>query len=324
MKYENNTKIINWAINTLLSLGYKLDNNIPEVIQNTPWSNVIRFKTSHGYVYLKHMPKNLALEAPIIELLFKNIKAAVPNVIAKNNELDCFLMEDAGISLRTILKKQFDINIACKAVEQFMILQISAVSYVRDFMKIGVPDWRLDKLSEIFSKLLLEKELLINDGLSEEEIKTLENLIPIISKLCNKLSCYSVQESIVQCDFHDNNILVDTKSHKLTNIDLGEIVISHPLFSLIGFLNQMKKHYGLQESDEKYQNIKNAGLKKYENDHVNYNKLLNAFDEAKVLWIIYESLGQYRLIQACDRDAIMSYQRGKLSRALREFISIQK
>jgi hypothetical protein len=49
-------EIIQWGSQCLLSHGYSLKSNLPEVVQNTPWSFVIRFATSDGYVYLKHTP----------------------------------------------------------------------------------------------------------------------------------------------------------------------------------------------------------------------------------------------------------------------------
>lgn len=40
-----NNEIIQWSSRYLLSHGYALKSNLPEIIQNTPWSYVIRFAT---------------------------------------------------------------------------------------------------------------------------------------------------------------------------------------------------------------------------------------------------------------------------------------
>ena len=42
--------------------------------------------------------------------------ADVPFIIAESQEQHCFLMKDAGISLRQILKKQFDAGLLCKGI----------------------------------------------------------------------------------------------------------------------------------------------------------------------------------------------------------------
>ena len=54
-----NKEIIQWGCEYLTSHGYTLKSNLPENVQNTPWSYVVRFATSDGYIYLKHTP-NLA------------------------------------------------------------------------------------------------------------------------------------------------------------------------------------------------------------------------------------------------------------------------
>jgi hypothetical protein len=57
-------------------------------------------------------------------------------------------MKNAGTSLRKTLKKKFDTDLLCKASEQFTALQITVTDHVNDFINIGVPDWRLNKLPE--------------------------------------------------------------------------------------------------------------------------------------------------------------------------------
>ncbi len=99
--------IIEWARQALLSQGYAIKNRIPEKIQITPWSHVVRFATSGGSVYLKHTPKLLALEAQITQILHDQFHASVPIVITANEEFHYFLMEDAGQTLRAYLKTNF-------------------------------------------------------------------------------------------------------------------------------------------------------------------------------------------------------------------------
>src|SRR5476649_676524 len=110
-----NKEIIQWGCKYLSSHGYTLKSNLPENVQNTPWSYVVRFVTSKGYIYLKHTPHLLALEANILQLLHDH-SCTVPEVIANNAKLDCFLMKDAGRPLREILKKQFNAELFCKAI----------------------------------------------------------------------------------------------------------------------------------------------------------------------------------------------------------------
>jgi hypothetical protein len=317
---NRNNEIIQWSCKYLSSHGYTLKSNPPEIVQDTPWSYIVRFATSEGYIYLKQTPKLLALEAPITRILHDQFHASVPEVIAYHSELNCFLMKDAGKPLRGILKQQFDAALLCKAIDQFTSLQLAVADHVKLFLDMGVPDWRLDKLPDLFGQLLAQKDILIADGLSEIEIDELEKLIPKAANLCKRLSEYSIRQSIVQCDFHDNNMLVDDVSQNVTIIDLGEIVISHPFFSLTGCLRQIKKHHALTEKDDAYIRIRNACLKNYKRVESEEN-ISEAFAAAHLLWLVYEMLGQYRLMLACGQARILSYQPGKLRHSLKEFMA---
>ncbi len=317
---ENQNKaIIQWACDYLSSHGYTLKSNLPEEVQNTPWSSVVRFTTSNGYIYLKRTPKLIALEADIIQILHDQFKFSVPEIIAKNTELNCFLMKDEGRALRGLLKNKFDVDLFSKAIDQFTLMQVEVSDHVKVLLDIGVPDWRLNKLPDLFKQLLAEKNILMADGLSEIEIAELERLLPRIADLCEKLSRYAIKETLVQPDFHDNNTLINETSQKMTVIDLGEIVISHPFFSLINCLHQAKKHYELIEGDAAYQQLLDACSKNYL-AFESKNNLLDAFAIARVLLFVYGALANYRLMLACGIEKLMAFQHGRLSGQLKELV----
>lgn len=316
-----NEAIIEWGYQTLLSHGYRLSNYLPEKVKDTPWSYVARYTTTDGYIYLKHTPPLLALEAAITQILHDSFCAAVPQVIAHHTELDCFLMKDAGRPLRDMLKKQFDAALLSQAINQFSTLQLTVADHIELFLDVGVPDWRLEQLPALYQQLLSQKDVLLADGLSEKDINALKASLPKFTDLCEKLSTYAIQPSIAQSDFHDNNILINEGTQQITFIDLGEIVISHPFFSLISCLRQVLFHHGLTDEDDTYRSLMNACLKNYWvlqcQDH-----LLEAFAIARVLWFVYEGLAQYRLRLACDEEKFIAVQRhGKLRDVLKDFMA---
>ena len=135
---------------------------MPENIRITPWSHVIRFLTSEGYIYLKHTPDQLALEAHITQILHDQFQAPVPENIAHNEKLHCFFMKDAGKPLREVLKQQFDVALLCTAIHQFTAIQIKTADHIHIFLELGVPDWRLNKLPDLYKQMLSqEKDLLM-------------------------------------------------------------------------------------------------------------------------------------------------------------------
>lgn len=317
-----NKEIIQWGCQYLLTHGYKLKNTLPEEIQDTPWSYVVRFTTRNGYIYLKHTPHLLALEARILQILHDQFHASVPEVIANNTELNCFLMKDAGKPLREILKQKFDLTLFCNAIDQFTSMQLAVADHVNVFIGMGVPDWRLKKLPDLYMQLLAKKKILITDGLSENEMSELEKLLPKVIYLCKKLSDYSIKQTIVQPDFNDNNTLIADISQKITIIDLGEIAISHPFFSLINCLQQAEKHHGLRDGDNTYRQLIDACLKNYR-IFDSTQHLLEAFALARLLFFIYRALCNYRLKIACDKTGFTeSFQRhGRPSIPLKEFMT---
>ncbi|MBY0545419.1 MAG: aminoglycoside phosphotransferase family protein, partial [Gammaproteobacteria bacterium] len=95
---------VQWAIHTLKEKGYRIQDTTPEKIQCTPWSEVCRFITDQGIIYLKKVPSALSLESEVIKILHEKFHANVPQIIAENQEQNCFLMLDSGVRLYDFFK----------------------------------------------------------------------------------------------------------------------------------------------------------------------------------------------------------------------------
>ncbi len=312
---------IQWGFKQLDAAGYDLEAKHPEIVQDTPWSYVIRFKTSIGYVYLKQTPLQIALEPRIIEALHKQFNASVPEIIAHNDKLHCFLMKDVGISLRLILKAKLDEALVCNVIDQFLLLQQAVADDVDVLLKVGVPDYRLKKLPELYRTLIAKKDILVADGLSESEVSQLKGLYPAVSSLCHQLSSYSIKETLVQPDFNDNNALMNHVTKKITIIDLGEIVISHPFFSLLNFLFVIKKHHGLADDSKIYLALEKHCFNAFQMDAQDLSK---AIELSRKLFFVYAALGNDRLRCACDEMQLTGeFQRhGRIAPSLKALLEI--
>lgn len=319
---ELNKNLIQWGYKQLLSLGYTLKCNRSETVQNTPWSYVARFATSDGDVYLKHTPELLALEAPITQILREKFRASVPTIIAYHPEYHCFLMKDAGQSLRESLKKQFDSTLLANGVDQFTSIQLATTDHIDSFLKLGVPDWRLDHFTALYSRLIEQTPLLQQDGLSEKEMKRLHQLIPICTQLCEHLSSYKIPETLVHCDFHDNNILLDEKRNKVTIIDWGETVIAHPFFSLNSCLWNLTYFYNLKEADSLYKLVEKRCIAAWL-DWYSESYLLDALQVNRKIHGAFAALG-YEQLHIATKDQLVSVQQekpGAIAGCLRTFLS---
>lgn len=316
------TEIMEWAKASLLSKGYVITTT-PEVIQSTPWSNVTRFSTSTCNIYLKQMPPALSLEADIMQILYDQFHANVPIVIDINKALHCFLMKESGAPLRTVLKNDFQVDLLCQAIKKYTYIQYKTAVHITTFLELGVPDWRLEKLSTLYLQLIHQNELLKQDGMNINDLNTLHELHPKFVSLCEALASYNIPETLDNCDFHDGNVLID-QFQQLTLIDWGETVITHPFFSLIRCLNQAKRHYALKETDKSYIELRNTCFQHPLLNAAVKNNFLDFFQLAKRIWPVYEALGFHRLLMSTDANAVksLSANAGRLTRHLQEFISL--
>jgi hypothetical protein len=74
----------------------------------------------------------------------------------------------------------------------------------------------------------------------------------------------------------------------------------------------MTKHYGLTEKDVSYLRIKEACFRNFMS--VKSKNILEVLEIASILWLIYGTLAGHRLLNACDKENLMSYQNGKHGR----------
>lgn len=316
---DNETQVLKWGSDYLLSSGYSIERS-PEIVQATPWSTIIRFSTLTGAIYLKHTPSSLflSLEPQIISILSKQFPESVPTVIANNDNLHCFLMKDAGEPLRKSLKAEFRVELLSQAIQQYAAIERWTENNIASYLKLGVPNWQLDKLPILYNHLISQTDFLKSEGLSDKDIKMLEDLSPIFLDQCRLLSKYGIPETLGRHDFHDNNIVIDLKTEKMTFIDLGESVILHPFFPLYTCLRQATVHHNLKETDQDYQILQDACFKHWLG-LMSKKELLEAFILAKQLWPIFSVLACYELMMCVDLKAYQVHYANRPSKIFEYF-----
>jgi aminoglycoside phosphotransferase (APT) family kinase protein len=137
------------------------------------------------------------------------------------------------------------------------------------------------------------------------------------------LSQYAIKDTIVQPDFNTNNILINPDPKKLTFIDLGEIAITHPFFSLLNFLYQAIIHHGVEEGAQIYQKLQEACIENWL-ELGTKKQLLEGFILARKLWPIYSVIGRYHFMHCVDQEALKVYYANRpnqLIQAFREYIA---
>jgi len=314
--------IIKWAENFLQKNGYKINNPF-QVVQDTPWSCVVKFSTDQGFIYLKKTPPALSIESAVIKILHEQCHADVPVFIADNPKMHCFLMKDAGIRLYDFFKQEnFQAELFVHVIQNYTNMQIRATDKMTQFLNSGVPDWRLNQLPTLYQALISQESLLLNDGLTKIEIKKLQELHQKLSEIFDLLSQYNIPETFGHGDFHDKNILVNPDTHKTTLIDLGEVVITHPFFSLHNCLHMAKENFAI--SGDQYRQLQEACFKNW----LAFESSTRLFEILSIIekcWSIHSVLGEYRLIQSVDPISFQKLKReGRLTRNLRHWIKENK
>lgn len=252
MKLEMTSEIQKWADNVLKGQGYLIEDNF-ESVRAMPWSHVYRILTSKGYVYLKQTAPNFSREGRVLTYLLQQKFRSLPSVIAMNDSLNCFLMLDAGNTLRSVLKDSYQKEWPLKALKTYALLQHQSIEYVQKLKSLGLEDCCLSKLPKLYQYLLDKKNFLKVDGLESIEIQELENLYPKFVEICQKIAHYNIPETLEHGDFHDHNILIHQE--KITISDWGDAVISHPFFSLASFLDSAGRNHNIVSDSEIYKKL---------------------------------------------------------------------
>jgi len=303
-----------WAKDTLVFLGYDLQSEL-QIVREVPWSQVYRFETSKGRVFLKYMNSEFALEPALLKYLRENVTRNVTDVIAINKQLLCFLMEDAGEPLRPILKAEFNPELFSSALTLCADIQITCIPHVEKLIALGVNDWRLDKIPNLYEGVISQKQMLLSDGLRAPEIESLKQLAPTMNSLCEHLNSFGIPETIEHCDFHDNNILL--QGAVMTINDWGDACISHPFLSCVSALESAKRNHNLQ--DDAYMKILSTYLDKW-SSYGSKQDLLTAFTLARQIRFFMFALSFSRIKSCPEIDKFPEFN-GYMAEALRNFMT---
>lgn len=313
---------LKWAIEYLTSQQNLSINNYTKII-DTAYSEVFKIKTPETIFFLKLTPPELFLEPATISFLHSQGCLNIPKVVAENADLNCFLMESCGEnSLREIFDEQFDLDLLNLGITNFTKIQRCFENQTAALLEIGVPDWRLQKFPKLYAELIANKRLLAYDGLTTDEIVTLQNLHPTCAKLCEEIAEFNIQETINYCDFHDNNMLFESMTSNVNIIDWGEAVITHPFFSLAGCLWNIGYFHGVKAKDLVYKKLQTHCVHSWL-DIYGEPSLIALLNKVNQLNGVFAALGYARLYTATkhQEEKVQENKRGSVAGCLRTYIN---
>jgi hypothetical protein len=201
-----------------------------------PWSTVLRVPTDAGALFFKATAAETVYEAALTQKLAGWFPDRMPEFVAVDTARGWMLMRDGGQRLRESIRPTKDITPWNQVVPLFSELQVEAIDHVPELLDVGVPDWRLARLPELYSQLLADADAIRVDqekGLTSEEFHRLQALAPRFARICTDLAAFGIPETVNHGDFHDGNVLI--RDGRITLFDWGDGNISHPFVSLRTF-----------------------------------------------------------------------------------------
>lgn len=210
-------------------------------------------------------------------------------------------------------------DILLKTVHAYIAMQKASYQHLPYFLNIGVTDWRLTKIPDYYQALIHQAALLKADGLTNIEIKQLSQLTTQLISLCEQLSAYPIPATFSHSDFNDKNILIHPQTQQTTLVDLSEVEITHPFFSLHNFLHQIKENYSL--NDEFYHLIEQQILQPWL-QLITQEQLLETMALIQQCWPIHRAFTVYRLLTSIDSNSPFKLLgQGKLAKSLRLWLA---
>lgn len=306
--------IHDWAVTALSERGMTAT-RAPELVRAMPWSQVWRLPTAQGDVFLKHMEPLFAHEPRILRFLGATLRAPVPEVIADNPTLHCFVMRDAGQPLRPLLLARYAPELIVQALQTCARIQQQALPHIATLLQLGAMDWRLQRLPDLFAGLLDNQPLMAAEGIAEPERAAFLACLPKLRTACAALAACGIPETLEHGDFHDNNIMF--KGGAVIINDWGDASISHPFFSLSSLLESAGRNHKLHADDARASLFTTAYLTCWEG-FAPAAELEKALALARVIRPVQFSINYSRLAQnaALQPDA---YHAGWIAACLRQF-----
>jgi Ser/Thr protein kinase RdoA (MazF antagonist) len=140
-------------------------------------------------------------------------------------------------------------------------LQMEMAAHTEDLLAAGAFDRRLERLPGLLEQLLDDRGALrlgMKDGLSPQEHRRLQELLPTFAADCAALAKFGIPETLQHDDFHDGNILV--AQGRYIFFDWAESAVAHPFFTLVVTLRSIAYSLGMGEEAVGLQKLRDIYL----------------------------------------------------------------
>jgi hypothetical protein len=188
-----------------------------------PWSTVMRVPTADGPLWFKAVSDLHRFEPALTAFLGGLRPDAVPEVVALDTSHAWMLMRDGGVRLRELPPTVDDWE---RVLPSYAELQLAAAPHLPHLIELGVPDFRLTRLTELVREMLSPRP----KGLSAEDHKAMLAGRADVDAMAEQLLAAGIPETIQHDDLHDGQVFV--RDGRYLVFDWGDACVSHPFHTL--------------------------------------------------------------------------------------------
>jgi Ser/Thr protein kinase RdoA (MazF antagonist) len=188
-----------------------------------PWSTVMRVPTAEGDLWFKAVSALHRFEPALTAFLGGLRPDSVPEVVALDTNRAWMLMRDGGLRLRELPPTVEDWE---GVLSGYAELQIAAAPHLAPLLDLGVPDFRLARLTDLLREMLSRQP----EGLSADEHRAMLDRLPDVDAMAEQLVTYGIPETIQHDDLHDGQVFV--RDGRYLVFDWGDACVSHPFHTL--------------------------------------------------------------------------------------------
>ena len=190
-----------------------------------PWSTAMRAPTTDGDLWFKANAPPLRYEASVVQVLSEPRPDLVPELVGVDAERGWMLMRAGGERLREVVVREQSQDRWLDVLPLYAELQLAVASRVDELVALGTPDLGLERLPQVYSRLVDETE-----GLAREQRDRLIARAADVDAMCRDLAGLGVPETIQHNDLHDGQVLV--AGDRYVMFDWGDSCVSHPFTTM--------------------------------------------------------------------------------------------
>ncbi|MFN2275459.1 MAG: phosphotransferase [Anaerolineales bacterium] len=291
-----------WLRTQSKALHFRLDGEL-ELVQQRPWSTVLRVPTDDGLLYLKSCGPRSRYEAGLTSLLSRLHPDCSPETLAFDAQHGWLLMRDAGNRLRDGIQLENAKSHWARILERYAALQIDLAGRTDQLLEIGLPDRRLLRLPELYVSLL-ENPVMLGvgdpDGLTGDQLERLRAFRPRLVQICSQLEAAGIPQSVNHGDFHDGNIFLQDGRYLFT--DWGDASLAHPFFSLRTVFVSIENTLGIEENSPLQFELRDIYLNAW-SALVPQASAREAFDLASRIWAFSSALGWFQALRNASDES---------------------